>query len=412
MNNKYLNKMKTNTIDFKSASDKYFEGKGFTEAQECNGKFPVFQSWLPRIQSNIAQESASNVDQEGKRQNDYSEKLDELKTRKKSAEEEVTSIEKTVVQNKKKDIETAKDDIQDIQSDPKRVLSEQYTDGKGGKGFDAFVFTVGIVILLGLTVYLFQFYVAGGYSAFFRDMGAELADESQIALTFNAIFYPNTLSEATAKGCAVFVLCFPFAFFAFGFGVHILLTYGRKVAAILLTLLILGFDVLLAHEIIRKVHDIKLMEGLVHEEWKSGMLFTSPEFYLIITAGFAIYMIWGFLLGFVLEQNSMRKPLVVALRRKQQHMETLQRDIDEATARADDLSKQIKSHDAEIQRLETLLNNYAYFDFQRFIECISSFTVGWTSFLGSEISPDMDQRIQEVKDFATETIANMRNASQ
>lgn len=404
--------MNTNNFDFSSANA-YYKSKGYTAAKESKAFFATFQSWMGKIISKIAQDSAENADKEGQRQKDYEDRLNSVKGLKQSIKEGVESLEKKVIPDKRNEINTLKDEIQDIQGNPNQVLTDHFTDGSGGSsGYDPFSFAFSIIILLGLTCYLFQFYLSGGYSAFFRNMGAELAGDSQLTLAFSSVFYANAFSEAQETGSLLFVLSFPFIAFGFGFMVHLFVKQQKKKVAALLVAVILFFDGLLAHEILRKIYEVKLMSGMVHGMWSTTKVFTSPEFYLIILSGFAVYLLWGYLLGYIIKQNEMRKPFKVAIKRRMLRIETLEKEIAEDTAKMDVLAKAVTEHETEIKRLERLLKDFIYFNYEHFCECVNSFAVGWCEYLANASLSDGQVQIQQVRDYVHTTIENMRHSSQ
>ena len=71
----------------------------------------------------------------------------------------------------------------------------------------------------------------------------------------------------------------------------------KKIGVLSFTLL---FDVLMAYEIVEKIHLLKYNMGMEMKEWVPTMVFTNINFWIIICAGFAAYIIWGFVFEFLI----------------------------------------------------------------------------------------------------------------
>lgn len=99
--------------------------------------------------------------------------------------------------------EEKKGKIADLKAEKKEIKNKAYEVNKAAK----MKFTLGLVILLPLTFYLFLFYSSTFYSAFFKDFGSS-------ANVLNSMFDADALSNAMAAGVTElgFVLCAPIIF--------------------------------------------------------------------------------------------------------------------------------------------------------------------------------------------------------
>ena len=151
-------------------------------------------------------------------------------------------------------------------------------------------FVIASFITLLLTLYLFVFYSSSGYSAFFG-IGDSLG-----------FIRSDVFSEAINQGGGVIalILLFPIIFLGLGFLIHDSLE--KKKYGIISALLFITFiaDAFIGYKIAEGIHTRDFFAGNVDTIWNPKMVFTDINFYLILILGFAVYVIWGFLLNYVL----------------------------------------------------------------------------------------------------------------
>lgn len=124
-------------------------------------------------------------------------------------------------------------------------------------------FIFGLVILTGLTVYLFIFYSSTAYSAFFKEFGA---DNTVIT---EAMFDSDALANALADGVTefFFVILIPTIFLGVGYVLH---QFGSgtdsKQTKLLKTLslyaLVFIFDCFLAYKISQSIYNVMIEQSL------------------------------------------------------------------------------------------------------------------------------------------------------
>lgn len=191
-------------------------------------------------------------------------------------------IQKVVVQKQLKD-----DDIEDKKTDLQKVRSE-------GVETNSLPFIIGTLILTLLTLYLFMFYASTGYSAFFgiptRLIGGFLA--------------PTVFEDAAVdgNGALIFIVLFPIVFLALGYVVHLFLEKKNYIGLVAVLLFTLAFDVFMAYKIAKNAHDLSFASGQTIQEWQASMAFGDVNFYIVIAAGFVVYVVWGYLLNNVIHQ--------------------------------------------------------------------------------------------------------------
>ncbi len=147
---------------------------------------------------------------------------------------------------------------------------------------------IGAFILILLTFYLFLFYSSTGYSSFFNQVSSGIIPSSPIR-------------PGMSGGEIAFAVLFPMIFISMGFIIHISLerkNYWWLAGILFFTL---AFDTFMAYKIAENAYN--------NPEIPWGqMAITSIDFYIIIAAGFVVYLIWGYLLNFVLNEWQKMQP--------------------------------------------------------------------------------------------------------
>lgn len=148
---------------------------------------------------------------------------------------------------------------------------------------------IGAFILILLTFYLFLFYSSTGYSSFFNQVSSGIIPSSPIR-------------PGMSGGEIAFAVLFPMIFISMGFIIHISLerkNYWWLAGILFFTL---AFDAFMAYKIAENAYNNPEIP------WEPNMAITSIDFYIIIAAGFVVYLIWGYLLNFVLNEWQKMQP--------------------------------------------------------------------------------------------------------
>jgi hypothetical protein len=173
---------------------------------------------------------------------------------------------------------------------------------KQGNGIiEVIPFAIASFIVILLTLYLFVFYSSSGYSAFYGIKPGTLG-----------FINPDVFTDAIKKGGGVIALIifFPVIFLGLGFLIHDSLEKNKALEfnnkpqkyGVILSLLTITFiaDVFIGYKISQGVHTNEFNAGLTEQLWDFSMIFSDINFYMVLTLGFVVYVIWGFLLNYVL----------------------------------------------------------------------------------------------------------------
>lgn len=265
--------------------------RGFGAAVKASGKPIIFKACLQNLYRSFEEQCRKQkVEQEQLKQS-YREEQERNRTELKKCE---TSI--GIAEDKEKElnasVERIKKEIVDVKLDPAKYGIE------GGKGIKV-QFYMGLILLLPITLYLLVFYISACYSAFFK----EFSDASLTAAIFDADAFTNAFRASWLEG--ILIVTIPFVFMGLGYLIHMSLQAkekGEKVfiplgIVLLFTLL---FDGLLAYQIEKKIYDFNKTPD--SELYNLFVAVKEAEFWMIIFAGFFVYIIWGLVFDFVMKE--------------------------------------------------------------------------------------------------------------
>lgn len=262
---------------------------------------------------------------------------DQIQKKINQLDDEVLKIEKDIAQ-KKNEIQKNENTIDHKKKMIKDVQEKILDIKKHLPPFNYVMFGAGVFIVVLLTLYLFVFYASTGYSAFY---GVEDS---------TSFIHAGVFKDAKKQGgevLAIFVL-FPMIFLALGFLIHDFLEKKKHLALTGLLCFTLIFDVLLAYKIAEGIHANKLMSGETTETWQPSLAFTDVNFWIIIAAGFVVYILWGLMLHKVMHDYKMSQPGV----REQQQLINFNNDIKEHEADMLRLQNEIEQFKADIVMFE------------------------------------------------------------
>jgi hypothetical protein len=264
---------------------------------------------------------------------------------------------------------------------------------------------LGWAIFAFLTFYLYLFYASVIFSAFLLpDDSTELPN--QVNYLKSAVLNPMALPTAFSLfgGWAFSLVVAPFVFFGFGFLLY-RFNWDRqtdRVKIVVLYAVTFLFDALLAFEIVRKMHIAGLRDGTETALWQANIAFGKMEYWIILAAGFLVYIIWGIMLNYVLTETSRFAPerAAINLRKSENTQLELQKKgiQDESQGiivilkgKIDVLVQQVTKNVQNISELQALIGSInqvietasrkVYVPTALIIERISTFSAGWISYI-------------------------------
>lgn len=297
----------------------------------------------------------------------------------------------------KQKIEILKEEKSHIRKNPHEIIGD--VSGKVS-------FYIGVAIFSFLSIYLWTFYSSASYSAFFKTF--ELTD---IGLA-NSIFDAQAVSKSLEDGVMETVLIFtvPFVFLGLGYLIHKMwkwkgfFNYLRIGGIVLITL---AFDVVLAYNITEKIYKIEAADRLEDVPFYSfSLAFKDMNFWLIIFAGFVVYIIWGIVLEFVLEAFGKLDKVKVALKEIDKKIADANKAIEELKEDIDRMNHQIDDAKTQIKKLHEVLNGVVIS--REFELEVFAFMPGWMSWMkgNGRTHEELETAGSIVQDFVRNAIYN------
>lgn len=349
-----------------------YESLGFTRAANMHGRTLSLTICLNQLYQEYLTEVKADKTVRAEAEKDRASKLETLRGKQTKHRASVESLRKKV-SGLKNQLNSLRDQVRSIVADPASVRNDTYSPAS---------FWIGVLILACLSIYLIVFYSSASYSAFFRNFSS-----GDIAIA-NAIFDARALSQALQHGVAevVLITMMPFVFLGLGFLIHKFQQHKSagwifKIGALIAVTFI--FDAILGYEITHKISDLQAqMAFLTPEPYTISDAFINVQFWLIIFAGFVVYLIWGFVFDFTMEENEKRDAVRFAIKRKRDQIQQIENQIVQNEKEADKLELAVANLKTEISTLEAapLMLPINVTDFK---DRIGQFMVGWAHWLNA-----------------------------
>lgn len=368
-----------------------YQTNGFKQAGRLGGSTAGLKVCLARIQHDHRQTVREDKARQDQLMRPYREKLNSHEHDVERLVQEIDGIKDHRIPKLNDRIEGLKREISDIRQDPKAHIG--HDSGKAG-------FIIGLIILLFLTVYLFVFYSSASYSAFFKTF-----EITNIGVA-NSIFDPQAISKALAEGVTelVLILTIPFVFLGLGYLIHKIQAasgWAKYLKVAMLVFVTFLFDAILAYEITHKIHDIKQQGSFTEQpDYTVNMAMTNVQFWMIIFAGFVVYLIWGFVFDIVMEAHGKLDAVSVAIRERRTRIADAEQGI--ARLETDKLRKEeeIAAHKKEVAKLKEFIEQ-GHVITKDFEQSVFQFVQGWMAWMKGSgmVKHDLDKANEVVHEF-------------
>ena len=204
----------------------------------------------------------------------------------------------------------------------------------------------------------------------------------------SAIFDPQAISKAYFAGATemILILTIPFVFLGLGYLIHKFQEgkgFGKYLKIGALVLITFAFDALLAYKIEAGLYKVEVLNAVQDLPPHSlSMAIASENFWLVIFAGFIVYIIWGFIFDFVMDSYDKLDGVKQAINARKKEIEEIEEEIqkiqnDILTAKNNiaELKKKIAGYRAIIDGDITII------DWAGFEKKMLNFTTGWTHWM-------------------------------
>jgi len=368
---------------------------GFLQAGKLGGTFPGLKVCLQKLYHDFNQDIRNDNVKQDELKKPYKIKIEEYKGDNERIEKKIAKVKTDYLVRAIKKIELLKEELSHIKKNPQEITGDD-----AGKAS----FLIGGIILLFLTIYLFVFYSSASYSAFFKEFSL---NEIGVA---NSIFDAQALSKALTDGVTelTLILTIPFVFLGLGYLIHKFQEQKGFIKYIKITILILItfiFDSILAFEITEKIYNIKKDNSFQDmDDYTYSFAFQSTNFWLIIFAGFIVYLIWGFVFDFVMESYAKTDKIKMAIQEKEKQIKDAEAEHKDLEEQVDKMTHTIDANNTEISKLSSILESSIIP--REFEHDIFSFLTGWMSWMkqSGRSHTDLDEADRITREFVEATI--------
>ncbi|RZJ49355.1 MAG: ABC transporter permease [Flavobacterium sp.] len=345
---------------------------GFAASIKATGKPIVLKACLQNLYMSFEDQCRKQKLEQDKLKQPYREEQEKNRTELKKCEAAIGIYEKKE-QDVNDSVDQIKNEIIEVKRNPDKFGIE---DGKGLKA----QFYIGLFLLLPITLYVLVFYISASYSAFFK----EFANDSLTAAIFDADALTNSFKASWLEG--VLVVTIPFVFMGLGYVIHMvqkgkgIKNIFRMIALFVTTFL---FDALLAYQIEKKIYEFNKTTDSA--PYNLNIALGEAEFWMIIFAGFVVYIIWGLVFDFVMKEFENIDKIRAFIRGKKENLLDLEKLKTEYSNRINDFKQQIITITGKISELQSKIDGFV-FPVKEYLHYHHQYKEGWFQAINTEIA--------------------------
>lgn len=369
---------------------------GFAASIKATGKPIVLKACLQNLYMSFEDQCRKQKLEQDKLKQPYREEQEKNRTELKKSETAIGMYEKKE-QDINDNIDVIKNEIIEVKRNPDKYGIE---DGKGLKA----QFYIGLFLLLPITLYVLVFYISASYSAFFK----EFSNDSLTAAIFDADALTNSFKASWLEG--VLVITIPFVFMGLGYVIHMvqkgkgIKNILRMIALFVTTFL---FDALLAYQIEKKIYEFNKTTDSA--PYNLNIALGEAEFWMIIFAGFVVYIIWGLVFDFVMKEFENIDKIRAFIRGKKENMIDLEKLKAEYINKINDFKQQIVTITGKISELQSKIDGFV-FPVKEYLHYHHQYKEGWYQAIGTEIAlpyKEKEELLQSCELFSEEHLSKL-----
>tara|TARA_B100000953_G_scaffold300152_1_gene303260 strand:- start:2091 stop:3350 length:1260 start_codon:yes stop_codon:yes gene_type:complete len=370
---------------------------GFAASTKASGKPIVLQACLQNLFASFEDQCRRQELEQEKLKQPYKEEQERLRTELRKLETGLSIFEEKDLQNNQH-IEKLHKDMIDVKHDPEKYGVEADKRPKAQ-------FYIGLLVLLPITLYLLVFYVSASYSAFFK----EFTIDALVAAIFDKDAFTNAFNDSWLEG--ILVTTIPFVFMGLGYVIHMMqkgrgiLNYLKLTALLLVTF---AFDALLAYAIEQKIYDFN--KTLTDPPYDLSIALFEAQFWMIIFAGFVVYIIWGLVFDFIMKEYENLDKIKVFIQNKKEEIKNLQRVKEEMGEKLSEFRNQIIEVKGKIAEVQSKINGFI-FPIKEYLLYHTQYKEGWFQAIMTEIalpSNKKEELLQSCEDMADLHLKEMK----
>ena len=369
---------------------------GYGAAKQAQGQPLNFKACLESVYASFEDQCRKLKNEQDKLKQPFIEEKQRQESELKNCETAL-SINNDKIKTANDSIDQIKQDIQDVKSDPGKF---GITDTKQPHA----LFYIGLLLLIPITVYLFVFYISASYSAFFK----LFSDDELSSAIFDAQAFTKAMKEGTLEG--ILVVTIPTVFLGLGYIIHMVQKEKgfknliRVIALIIMTFL---FDALLAYQIEKKIYEFN--KTLDSAPFNLKIALGEAEFWMIIFAGFVVYIIWGLVFDLVMKEFENIDKIKGFIRSRKQELKNLEDSKTKVIADSVDIQQKSSQIRGKIEELQCKIDGFIL-NVRQYLLYHSQYKEGWFQAISKELSfhPDIKQKLtQQCEDVAHEHLERL-----
>ncbi len=345
---------------------------GFAASMKASGKPIVLQACLQNLFASFEDQCRRQEIEQEKLKQPYKEEQERYRTELKKLETGLSIFEEKEQKNNQ-NIDRLYKEIIDVKNDPEKYGVEADKRPKAQ-------FYIGLLVLLPITLYLLVFYVSASYSAFFK----EFTVDALVAAIFDKDAFTNAFNDSWLEG--ILVTTIPFVFMGLGYVIHMMQKGKGWMNILKLTALLLvtfAFDALLAYSIEKKIYDFN--KTLNDPPYELSIALTEAQFWMIIFAGFVVYIIWGLVFDFIMKEHENLDKIKVFIQNKKEEIKDLQRIKGELSEKLSEIKHQIIDTKGKIAEIQSKINGFI-FPIKEYLLYHNQYKEGWFQAITTEIA--------------------------
>jgi len=147
-------------------------------------------------------------------------------------------------------------------------------------------------------------------------------------------------------------------------------------------------------------------QGGVDKPWQFDMIYSSVPFYIILAAGFVIYIVWGVVLSFVISGHNQLNPIRSALRTITNEINALKDKISELNNKLSELNDRKAATQANVKKIATDLT-LEKFNKENFEHRVADFMTGWHNWITQGLPYEKHVRQSEAENIKEQIIQTL-----
>ncbi|GAA3972728.1 MULTISPECIES: hypothetical protein [Pedobacter] len=345
---------------------------GYGASLKAAGKALTLKACLQNVYSSFEEQCRRLKEEQHKLKQPYVEDKTRQEGELRNAETALSIHQDKLTQQDKK-IEMLKQDIETVRSNPEK---HGVTDTKQPHA----LFYIGLLLLIPISIYLFVFYISATYSALFK----VFADDSLSTAIFDAQSLNIAFRDSWLEGTLVVTI--PTVFLGLGYIIHMMQkgkgikNVFRLIGLFLITFL---FDGLLAYQIEKKIYDFNKTPS--SPAYNLQVAIVEAEFWMIIFAGFVVYIIWGLVFDFVMKEYENIDKIKAFIRNKQQELQRLSEVRSQILLDIEDTKQLMSTIKGKIEELQNKVDGFIL-NVKQYLHYHNQYIEGWFQAINGELA--------------------------